>query len=65
MTTFNINISESNKCRRCGKGWAVNDTGLCLDCINRGIRRGDYDHILKRKTGTPFEKMAEVQGVKK
>jgi DNA-binding cell septation regulator SpoVG len=44
--TFTINIDMDRKCRKCHKGGATTN-GLCLACISKGIKRGDYDHILK------------------
>jgi hypothetical protein len=43
-----MNIDMDKKCRICKKPGAL-DNGLCLECINKRISRGDYDHIIKKE----------------
>jgi hypothetical protein len=56
---FTINIDENRKCNRCGKGGAT-ESGLCLKCISRAIKRGDFDHILEQGKKGFIEKMTET-----
>lgn len=46
MTIPTITINLDKKCRRCGKPGAT-DGGLCLKCISKGIKAGEFDPILK------------------
>jgi hypothetical protein len=46
MTTHEINIDANRTCKRCGKGWAT-PSGLCLDCVAKMIKNGEFDHIIK------------------
>ena len=48
MSDCVIRISEENKCKRCGKGWAT-ENGYCLKCIAVMVKEGKFDHILKRQ----------------
>lgn len=45
--TATIRIDFDKKCSRCGKPGATQN-GLCLSCITRAIKNGEYDHIFKR-----------------
>jgi len=45
--TVVIHVDLDKKCTRCGKGGATQN-GLCMKCIADGIKRGDYDHIIKK-----------------
>lgn len=47
MNKFEISINLDDKCKRCGQGGAT-QSGLCLKCIAKGVRNGEFDHILKR-----------------
>jgi hypothetical protein len=47
MAVYEFKIDLDKKCKRCGKKNGITDSGLCLGCINKGITRGDYDHILR------------------
>lgn len=47
MHRVTINIDMDRKCTKCRKGGATQN-GLCLTCINKAIRSGGYDHILKK-----------------
>ncbi len=46
MADLNINLDA--KCKRCGKGGAVNNSGICMGCLAKAIGRGEFDHILKK-----------------
>jgi len=46
MGQAEIRIDLDAKCKRCGKSGATQN-GLCLDCINKAIKQGELDHILK------------------
>lgn len=48
MTTHKIEINMDKKCVRCGKGWATQG-GYCLECINRNLNEGKYDHLLTKQ----------------
>lgn len=41
-----IHINLDSKCKRCGKGGAT-DNGVCLPCINKALKNGEFDHIIK------------------
>ena len=43
-----IHINLDAKCKRCGKGGAVNQTGICMACVAKGMKDGEFDHILKK-----------------
>jgi len=44
IPTFTINLDE--KCVRCHKGGATKN-GLCLKCIRKALKNGEYDHVLE------------------
>jgi hypothetical protein len=44
---FTIEIDMDRKCKRCGKGGAT-PGGLCMRCITRALKAGEFDHILKK-----------------
>lgn len=37
IKTLEIHVDLDKPCKKCGKGGAVNDTGLCLNCISKRI----------------------------
>ena len=41
-----IHIDENIKCKRCGKGGAITESGYCLECINKNLKEGYYDDML-------------------
>lgn len=43
--TFGIDLDKP--CPRCKKPGSVNG-GLCLACIGRGIKRGEFDEVLAK-----------------
>ena len=43
-----INVALDAPCKRCGKGGAVGKSGVCMKCIARGIKDGEFDPILDR-----------------
>ena len=45
--TVVIHADLDKKCTRCGKGGATQN-GLCMKYTADGIKRGDYDHIIKK-----------------
>ena len=45
-----IKVNLDTKCKRCGKGGATQN-GVCLSCINKAIKSGELDHILKKYKG--------------
>jgi hypothetical protein len=47
MTTHLIDIDLNKKCVRCGKGGAT-QSGYCLECINKNLNEGKYDHLLTK-----------------
>lgn len=46
MTNFTVNVDLDAKCKRCGKPGAT-QSGVCLKCITKAIKNGEFDHILK------------------
>ena len=42
-----ININLDAKCRRCGKGGAT-QSGVCMACMARGVKTGEFDEIIER-----------------
>lgn len=42
-----IKVDLDAKCKRCGKGGAT-QSGVCLPCINKAIKNGEFDHIFKK-----------------
>lgn len=45
---FILHVNLDAKCKRCGKGGAVEGSGICMACIAKGIKNGEFDHILKK-----------------
>lgn len=43
-----ITIDMDKKCKWCGKRGAM-PSGICLRCVEKGIRQGKFDHIFKGK----------------
>jgi len=41
-----IEIDMDRKCKRCGKGGAL-PTGICMRCLTKALKAGEFDHILK------------------
>jgi hypothetical protein len=56
-----IKIYMDKKCIRCHKGGAT-EGGLCMGCISKGIKKGEYDHILRK--GATMEDYEQSQEVK-
>jgi len=51
---FTINVNLDTKCKRCGKGGTVNKTGICMACVAKAVKNGEFDHILnKHKPSAP------------
>ena len=42
-----IDINLDAKCRRCGKGGAT-QSGVCIPCITKAMKSGEFDSILKK-----------------
>lgn len=42
-----INIYLDKKCARCGKSGATQN-GLCMSCLIKAVRVGEFDHIIKK-----------------
>ena len=42
-----INVDLDKKCKRCGKGGAT-DSGVCLACIAKAVRQGEFDGIINK-----------------
>jgi len=45
IPTFTVNLDQ--KCVRCHDGGATK-SGLCLKCIRKALKNGEYDHELKK-----------------
>ena len=43
-----IHVDLDVKCKRCGKGGAMRESGICMACMTKAIKHGELDHILKR-----------------
>jgi hypothetical protein len=43
-----IIIDGDKKCERCNSLNAT-QSGLCLSCITKALKNGEYDHILKKR----------------
>jgi len=43
-----IKVNLDTKCKRCGKGGAT-QSGVCLSCINKAIKNGEFDHIFRKQ----------------
>ena len=41
-----IKIDIDKKCKRCKKPGAT-ESGLCMACIAKGVKKGEFDHIIK------------------
>jgi len=46
--THTIHVNLDAKCKRCGKGGAVNNSGICMGCMAKAIKNGELDHIIKK-----------------
>ena len=46
-----IHVDLDAKCKRCGKGGAMQN-GICMGCMAKAVGRGEFDHILKRHKPT-------------
>lgn len=44
---YKITIDLDAKCPRCGKSGTVNG-GPCLNCINKALKNGEFDKIIKK-----------------
>ena len=42
-----IQVNLDAKCKRCGEGGAT-QSGVCMKCINKALKNGEFDHILKK-----------------
>jgi len=42
-----IKVDLDVKCRRCGRGGAT-QSGVCLACMAKAVRSGEFDSILKK-----------------
>lgn len=43
-----IKVDLDVKCKRCGKKGAVVNAGdVCMACIAKGIKKGEFDRIIK------------------
>jgi len=47
VSEFTIRVNLDAKCKRCGEGGATQN-GLCMACIAKAVKNGEFDHILKR-----------------
>ncbi len=42
-----INVDLDRKCKRCGQKGAT-QSGICLTCIAKAIKAGEFDHIINK-----------------
>lgn len=47
IPTLSVNMNA--KCKCCGKGGAVNNSGVCMKCIAKAVKRGGFDHLIKKE----------------
>lgn len=47
MKPLIIKIDLGKKCKRCGKGDATQN-GVCLGCIVKAVKAGEFDHIIDK-----------------
>ena len=45
---YTIHVDLDAKCKRCGKGGAVEKSGICMACIAKAIKNGEFDHIINK-----------------
>ena len=43
-----IRVNLDVKCKRCGQDGVVEGSGICMGCIAKGVKNGEFDHILKK-----------------
>lgn len=43
-----IHVDLDAKCKRCGKGGAVEKSGICMACVAKAIKNGELDHIINK-----------------
>lgn len=53
MADLHINLDA--KCERCGKGGAVNQSGICMACVAKALKKGEFDHIIKKYKPKPMD----------
>lgn len=53
---YTIHVDLDAKCKRCGKAGAVETSGICMACVAKGVKKGEFDHILKKHRPTLKEK---------
>lgn len=56
-----ITIDENLKCKRCGEGGAITESGYCLECIDKNLKEGKYAKIIKKKLFTRKNHNEEYQ----
>ncbi len=44
-----IEINLDKKCKRCKKVGAT-QTGYCMECITKNIKKGKYEHLIQKIT---------------
>jgi len=45
---YTIHVNLDAKCKRCGKSGAVEKSGICMACVAKAVKDGEFDHILKK-----------------
>ena len=43
-----IHVDLDAKCQRCGKGGVVEASGICMKCVAKAIKNGEFDHVFKK-----------------
>lgn len=54
-----IKVDLGKKCKRCGEKGAC-ENGLCLSCVVKGVKKGEYDNILKPIRDAAKNKIAGI-----
>ena len=58
IPTFTIDLNK--KCVRCHRDGAVNN-GLCMTCISKALKNGEFDHILDKHRKIVSKKLKRQQ----
>jgi len=48
MPTLELEVKEG-RCEQCKKEGLVWPNGLCMKCVTKNIKAGEFDHIIKAK----------------
>jgi len=43
-----IHVNLDAKCKRCGKDGVVEDSGICMACVAKAVKNGEFDHTINK-----------------